>query len=90
MNAVVTTSNVKVIRSRHSDYAVGEIGYSYRANDTYYAEYFTKQFSDEQHAWTFVDSWKNQSVIVRYHPAKPQVSVLCESDQPIAVTQDLG
>lgn len=60
---------------REIEIATAQLSYSYRL-DTYYAGYHTKEFNDEQKAWSFVDSLKGQTVQVSYNPRKPDVSVL--------------
>jgi len=58
----VTTCNVKAIHGRFRDYALGVIGYSYQIDGHYYSGYLTRQFWDEQRAWTFVDACKDKSI----------------------------
>jgi len=76
----ITTCDIKVIHGRFIDYALGSIGYSYQTDGDYYSGYLTGQFWDEQQAWTFVDTWKDKSVLVHYKLGKPQISVLREVD----------
>ena len=57
----ITTCNVKAIHGRFLDYALGVIGYSYQIDGNYYSGYLTRQFWDEQRAWTFVDACKDKS-----------------------------
>jgi len=79
----ITTADVAVVHGKVNDYAVGRVGYSYSVDGNYYAGYFTRQFHDEQRAWTFVDSCKNSQVLIRYKPDTPDVSVLRPSDQQV-------
>ena len=76
----ITTCDVKVIHGRFLDYALGVIGYSYQIDDNYYSGYLTRQFWDEQRAWTFVDACKDKSILIPYKLGKTQVSVLREMD----------
>jgi len=76
----VTTCNVKAIHGRFLDYALGVIGYSYQIDGNYYSGYLTRQFWDEQRAWTFVDACKNKSILVPYKLGKPQISIPREMD----------
>jgi hypothetical protein len=62
------------------DYALGVVGYSYHINGEYFSGYLTRQFWDEQRAWTFVDSCKDRSILVPCKVGTPQVSVLREAD----------
>ena len=78
----ITTCDVKAIHGRYLDYAVGIVGYSYRMDDDYYSGYLTRQFWDEQQAWSFVDTFKDKSVLVHFNLSRPQSSVICEVDQP--------
>ena len=80
----VVSCDVKTYHGRFSDYAVGVLGYSYTVNGEYYSGYFRRQFSDEQAAWSFVDSRRDLAVIVRYKANDPQRSVLRDEDQSVA------
>jgi hypothetical protein len=77
----ITTCDVKAIHGRFLDYALGIVGYSYQTGDNYYSGYLTRQFWDEQQAWSFVDACKDKSVLVRFKLGKPRISVLREIDQ---------
>jgi hypothetical protein len=83
-NGSVVSCDVKTYHGRFSDYAIGELGYSYEVNGEYYSGYFKPQYNDEQAAWTFVDSRKNIPVGVRYKQGDPQTSVLRDEDQSMA------
>ena len=77
----IATCDVKAVHGHFIDYALGIVGYSYQIDGNYYSGYLTRQFWDEQHAWTFVDSCKDKSFLVHYKLGRPQVSVLREVDQ---------
>jgi uncharacterized protein DUF3592 len=57
------------------------LGYSYQVDGEFYSGYFFTSFKDEQEAWNFADRWKGKSVVIRYNPAKPDVSVLRMQEQ---------
>jgi hypothetical protein len=80
----ITTCDVKTIYGRFLDYAIGSIGYSYQVDGNYYAGYFNRQFWNEQRAWTFVDGWKDKSILVNYDARKPSRSVLRNLEQTAA------
>ena len=80
-SGTITTCNVKAVHGRFIDYALGQIGYSYEANGSYYSGYFVRQYNDEQDAWTFVDANRDRQLLVRYRLDDPSVSVLRETDQ---------
>jgi hypothetical protein len=63
------------------DYALGQLGYSYQVDGEYYSGYLTRQCNDEQTAWTYVDTWWNRPVVVRYKTSHPETSALREADQ---------
>jgi hypothetical protein len=75
-SAVITTCDVKCVHGRFVDYALGLVGYSYQVDGNYYSGYCTRQFWDEQHAWTFVDSCKGKSPLIRYQADNPTASLL--------------
>ena len=86
----VETGDVTVMRTavdrnlrffRGPELARASLGYSYQSDGSFYSGHYSKAFVDEQKAWDFVHAWKGQSVMVRYHPAKPDVSVLRLKDQ---------
>jgi hypothetical protein len=81
----ITTCDVKTIYGRFLDYAVGSMGYSYQIDGNYYSGYFARQFWNEQRAWTFVDGWKDKSILVNYNRRKPSRSVLKNVDQTTAL-----
>lgn len=80
-NGTVTVANVNVIHGWIVDYALGQLGYSYKVSGEYYAGSVTRQYPDEQAAWDFVDAHRNQPVFVRYRDSNPQMSSLLEVDQ---------
>jgi hypothetical protein len=86
----VETGDVTVMRTtidgnlrflRRPELARASLGYSYQFDGAFYSGHYSKAFVDEQKAWDFVHEWKGQSVMVRSHPAKPDVSVLRLKDQ---------
>jgi hypothetical protein len=80
-SAQVTSGDVTVIHGRFLDYAIANVGYAYSICDAYYSGYLTRQFWDEQRAWTFADEYNNRQVMIKYNPGKPQKSVLRLGDQ---------
>jgi hypothetical protein len=78
--AQITTCDVKAVHGRLIDYALGTVGYSDQIDGNYYSGYLTRQFWGEQRAWTFVDTWKDKSILVHYKLGKPQTSLLLEVD----------
>ena len=85
----IVSCDVNTYHGRFSDYAVGVLGYAYEVNGEYYSGYFSRQYNDEQTAWTFVDSRKYLPVVVRYKKSDPQTSVLREEDQGVATPHNL-
>ena len=61
--------------------ATATLNYSFKVNEDYYSGSFEETFGDEQRAWDYVDAMKGQQVQVRYHPAKPDTSMIREQDQ---------
>ena len=80
-SAQVTSRDVTVIHGRFLDYAIANVGYAYSISDAYYSGYLTRQFWDEQRAWTFADEYNNRQVMIKYNPSKPQKSILRLGDQ---------
>jgi hypothetical protein len=80
-NGTITTTNVKAVHGWFVDYALGQLGYTYTINGDYYSGYHTRQYADEQSAWTFVDARRNLPVLVRYKPSDVKVSMIREVDQ---------
>ena len=68
-------------RGRHK-VLVGEVAYSYSVNGEYYAGFLTKDGGSEAklEAWTSRFT-VGQSVLIRYHPKRAEVSFLNERDQ---------
>jgi hypothetical protein len=66
-----------------AEQSLGEIGYSYLVEGVRHSGYFSRQFADEQDAWSFVFPLKSQTVIVRYKPSDPGVSVLRLGEQSV-------
>ena len=54
-SAQITRGTVTAIHGRFIDYAIANVGYSYSLEGNYYSGYLTRQFWDEQAAWTFAD-----------------------------------
>jgi hypothetical protein len=77
-SARITNGDVTAIHGRFIDYAIANVGYSYSLEDNYYSGYLTRQFWDEQAAWTFADGCRDKSVMIQYKPEKPRFSVLRE------------
>jgi hypothetical protein len=82
-NGYITGGNVKVVHGWLLDYAVGQLDYSYKVHEEYYAGSLSRQYPDEQAAWTFVDAHRGQAVIVRYRDNNSGTCVLRYSDQDI-------
>jgi len=83
-NGSITKRNVRAAHGWILDHALGEFEYTYRVHGEYYSGSLTRQFPDEQVAWDFVDSHRDEPVIVRYRDDKPQVSVLLVADHGMA------
>ena len=79
-SAQITTGNVNVVHGRFVDYALATIGYAYYVEGAYYSGYLTRQFWDEQRAWSFVDGCRDKPVLVHHRFDKPQNSVLLQPD----------
>lgn len=75
-SAQITSGDVKAIHGLFIDHAIGNLGYAYSVEDTYYSGYLTGQFWNEQRAWRFVDQGQNRQVMIKYKLNKPQTSVL--------------
>jgi len=75
-SAQVTSGDVAAIHGRFIDYAIANVGYSYSLGDNYYSGYLTRQFWDEQAAWTFADGCREKSVMIQYKPDEPRSSIL--------------
>ena len=59
---------------------VADLSYSYKANDAYYAGFYEREFRMRRHAEDLVALMTGQPVYVRYHPEKPENSVIREQD----------
>jgi hypothetical protein len=77
----VESGEVTVVRGKSGESATATISYSYHAEGEYYAGYHVAHFGDEQKAWDYVGAMKGRTVQVRYHPRKPEYSVLRAEDQ---------
>jgi hypothetical protein len=55
--------------------------YGYRVHGEYYSGHFSRQYADEQIAWSFVDSLDGKSVMLRFKDNNAECSVLREADQ---------
>lgn len=82
---VITNCDVSVFHGRFTDHAIGILGYSYVVGGTYFSGYFKRQYFDEQAAWTFADSMRDQDVLIRHSPTQPSVSMIFERDLPDAM-----
>jgi hypothetical protein len=80
-DGTITSGDVRVIHGWVIDYALGRLDYSYRVHGEYYSGHLVRQFADEQSAWDFVDSRRDQPVLVRYKDDHAEVSVVRSSDQ---------
>jgi hypothetical protein len=60
------------------------LGYSYQVDGNIYAGHYSKAFMDEQKAWDFVHAWKGQTLLVRCHPDRPEVSVVRLKEQSLS------
>jgi len=61
---------------------IGELAYSYVVNGEYYSGFHQVRARTERRAEELVSGWKGRMIIVRYSPAKHDLSVLLKSDQP--------
>ena len=64
-----------------AEQSLAEIGYSYLVEGVRYSGYFSRQFADEQDAWSYVDPLKDQPIVVRCKPGAPDTSVLRLGEQ---------
>jgi hypothetical protein len=69
-------------RVRYVSYFVARIYYSYSVNDEYYSGNFERAFLRERIANHFVDSMKDQMILVRSKPDHPEKSAILKEDQP--------
>ncbi len=60
---------------------VSEIGYSYAVRGQYYSGQIYRKFFREESARKFVDDMHGKSVLIRYRPESPDVSLLRRVDQ---------
>lgn len=68
----VETVAVKAFASQ----SLGEVAYSYSVEGVRYSGRFSRQFADEQDAWSYVTPLKGQPIVVRYKPGNPDTSAL--------------
>jgi hypothetical protein len=61
---------------------VGEFTYTYVANGEYYSGFHRIRERSERRAEELIAGWKGRMVVVRYSPARPEISALLKSDQP--------
>ncbi len=59
---------------------VAELGYSYSSNGDYYSGLYRRQFKTQSAADRFLDCVRNQQVMIRYQPDRPDNSILRERD----------
>ena len=82
VNWPVTDGRVEIVKvTAFGEQALAEIGYCYLVEGNRYSGYYTRQFGDEQHAWSYADSLRNQQVVVRYKRKYPKISALRSADQ---------
>lgn len=67
------------VRGGELKYVAG-LSYSYEAYGAYYAGFYEREFRMRRHAEDLVDLMRGQPVYVRYHPEKPEQSVIREQD----------
>lgn len=82
----IESVNVKTV----SGQSLGELAYSYAANEERYSGYFFLQFADEQDAWEAVNPLKGQAIYVRYQSQNAAVSAVRSSDQGFRLTKPRG
>src|SRR3974390_1263949 len=80
-NGSITNRKGNAIHGWIVDYALAEMEYTYKVHGDYFSGSMTRQFPDEQVAWDFVDTHRDEPVVVRYRDDKPEVSKLLVSDQ---------
>ena len=61
---------------------VGDLTYSYIVNGEYYAGFHRLRARSERRAEEKIAGWKGRMVVVRYSPARHDLSTLLRSDQP--------
>lgn len=64
-----------------AEQSLAEIAYSYLVEGVRYSGYFSRQFADEQDAWSYVDPLKDQALVVRCKPGGPGTSAIRLSEQ---------
>lgn len=57
-----------------------ELSYSYQVNGDFFSGFFQKTFRMRRFAEEFVSMTEGQQLFVRYHPEKPEVSVIRDQD----------
>ncbi len=57
-----------------------ELSYSYQVNGEFFSGFFQKTFRMRRFAEEFVSMTEGQQLFVRYHPEKPEVSVIRDQD----------
>jgi hypothetical protein len=62
-------------RSGRVIYAIAHLAYSYNVAREYYAGNYERRFGTEEEAQDFIDSFKGQTIEVRYGPNDPTTSV---------------
>ncbi len=67
--------------SAFAEQSLAQIAYSYRVEGERYSGYYARQFADEQDAWDYIGSLKQQPIFVRYRPADPAISAVRMADQ---------
>jgi len=64
-----------------AEQSLAEIGYSYLVDGARYSGYFSRQFADQQDAWTYLNPLKGRVLIVRYKPSAPGTSAFRLTEQ---------
>ncbi len=59
-----------------------KLTYTYIVNGEYFAGEYRLRARTEQRAQEKVEGWKDRMIIVRYSPAKSDLSTILKSDQP--------
>jgi|SRR5580704_18541318 hypothetical protein len=78
----VMSAQARTASTGRSQHWVGELAYSYVVESEYYSGFHVMKARNERRADALVYGWKGRMVVVRYSPAKHDISVLLKSDQP--------
>ena len=66
-----------------------DLSYSYKAGSEFYSGQISLPAKDEDDAHEKISRWKDQTLIVRYSPNHPDVSMVRPEDQRSWLTSDL-